>query len=118
MEIGVGLGISILIMEVNVLVGVRVSFMKMTHVVGKKKGEIFLYGLSTCGWCGKTKKLLDDLGVEYSFVYVDLLEGQERREAMKEVERHNPTRSFPTTVINGKSVVGYKEDEIKEALSA
>ncbi len=92
--------------------------MKMTHVDGKKKGDIALYALSTCGWCGRTKQMLDKLGVEYSYVDVDLLVGQERKEAMKEVERYNPSRSFPTIVINGKAIVGYREDEIKEALGA
>lgn len=101
----------------DVILGVGV-FMKLTHVTGKKKGDIVLYALSTCGWCGKAKALLDKLGVEYSFVHVDLLQGSERKEVLKEVELHNPSRSFPTIVINGKAIVGYREDEIKEALGA
>ncbi|HII75790.1 MAG TPA: glutaredoxin family protein, partial [Methanolinea sp.] len=42
--------------------------MRMEHVKGSKRGELILYALSTCGWCAKTRKLLDDLGVEYSYV--------------------------------------------------
>jgi len=37
--------------------------MGLTHVDGKKAGHIVIYALSTCPWCKKTKKLLDDLGV-------------------------------------------------------
>ena len=42
--------------------------MKIEHVKGENKGKITLYALSTCGWCKKTKKLLDDLGVEYHYI--------------------------------------------------
>ena len=91
--------------------------MKIEHVNGKNKGRIMLYALSTCGWCKKTKDYLKKIGVEYYFVYVDLLNGKDRDEAIKEISKWNPRRSFPTIVINDKiSVTGYKEDEIKKAL--
>jgi glutaredoxin len=91
--------------------------MKMEYVPGRKKGSISLYALSTCGWCAKTKALLKELGVEHSYVYVDLLQGDELEEAIQLVERFNPNGSFPTLVINDKKViVGFKEQEIREAL--
>jgi len=91
--------------------------MNIEHVNGKNKGKIMLYALSTCGWCRKTKEFLKKIGVEYYFVYVDLLEGKDRDEAIKEVGKWNPRRSYPTIVINDKICVsGYKEDEIKKAI--
>lgn len=75
-----------------------------------------LYALSTCGWCGKTKKLLDELGVEYSYVEVDFLEGKERESIINEVCRWNPRCSFPTTVINDKCIVGYDKQRIEKAI--
>jgi len=92
--------------------------LKIEHIKGENKGKIMLYALSTCVWCKKTKKLFDKLGVEYSFVYVDLLDEDNSSKIMDEIKRWNPRRSFPTTVINDKTcIVGYKEDEIKEALN-
>ncbi|MCU0631540.1 MAG: glutaredoxin family protein [Methanolinea sp.] len=89
----------------------------MEHVKGRKKGEIRLYALSTCGWCAKTKQLLNDLGVEYHFVFVDRLPPAEMEEAIREVERFNPSGSFPTLVIDGsRSIAGFREAEIREAL--
>ena len=77
-----------------------------------------LYALSTCGWCKKTKKFLDDLGVEYNFIYTDYLDGDEKEKIMDEVRKWNPRCSFPTIVINDKkAIVGFREDEIKEALT-
>lgn len=94
------------------------SFEKYTKKVqGKKKGDIILYALSTCGWCMKTKNLLNDLGVEYRYIDVDLLDGQVKEEVRKEVTRWNPSCSFPTMVINNnKCIVGFKEEEIRKAL--
>ena len=81
-------------------------------------GKIMLYALSTCGWCKKTKKFLDDLGVEYNFIYTDYLDGDEKEKIMDEVRKWNPRCSFPTIVINDKkAIVGFREDEIKEALT-
>jgi glutaredoxin len=89
------------------------------HVAGKNRGAVRLYALSTCGWCARTKDLLKELGVEFDFTYVDLLEGKEQDDAMDLVERWNPTGSFPTLVIdNRKSIVGFRENEIREAFSA
>lgn len=91
--------------------------MKIEHVGGIDKGKILLYSLSTCGWCRKTKELLTKLGVGFDFIYVDHLEGEDRDNAMEEVKKWNPRRSFPTLVIDDKDcIVGFKEDEIKEAL--
>ena len=76
-----------------------------------------LYALSTCGWCARTKDLLRELGVEFSYIYVDLLEDKEQDDIMNEVEKWNPKGSFPTLVINDrKGIVGFRDDEIREAL--
>ena len=90
---------------------------KIEHVKGINKGKILLYALSTCGWCKKTKDLLNDLGVEYSYIFVDLLDEPDKENVMNDVRKWNPACSFPTVVINEKEcIVGFKEDKIKEAL--
>ncbi|MDD4567456.1 glutaredoxin-like protein, YruB-family [Methanoculleus chikugoensis] len=91
----------------------------MQHVPGEDRGRVMLYALSTCGWCARTKELLTDLGVGFSYVYVDLLAGEERDRVVREVERWNPRLSFPTVVIDDATViVGFREEEIREAVGA
>ena len=91
----------------------------MQHVPGVDRGRVMLYALSTCGWCARTKELLTDLGVGLSYIYVDLLSGEERDRVVREVERWNPRLSFPTVVIGEeKVIVGFREDEIREAVGA
>ncbi len=93
--------------------------MTIIHISGKNAGKIMLYALSTCGWCKKTKNLLNTLGVQYDYTDVDLLTGEERENVMRIVNRWNPSGSFPTIVINNsQSILGFNEDEIRKALTA
>ena len=90
--------------------------MNFEHVAGKDKGKVTLYALSTCIWCKKTKELLSSLGVDFNYIYVDLLKGDDRSKIIDEVKQYNPSCSFPTLVIGDKCIVGFREKEIGEAL--
>jgi len=94
----------------------------MPEAKGKVSGlhsenRIAFYGLSTCIWCKRTRQYLESEGVEFDFAYVDLLPGQEREEVLSRIRQWNPATSFPTIVINDtRCVVGYRPEELKEAL--
>lgn len=91
--------------------------MTLEHVAGKKAKHIVIYALSTCPWCRKAKNLLNELGVEYYFTDVDLAADKEKQTLMDTVRKWNPACSFPTIVIDDKKcIVGFKEDEIREAV--
>jgi len=73
----------------------------------KSNHKIILYALSTCVWCKKTRRMLEQSDVTFDYVYVDLLTGQEREDAMAQVHKWNSAASFPTIVIdNAESVAG------------
>lgn len=92
--------------------------MDIMHVPGEDRGEIMLYTLSTCVWCRKMKRWLDEKGYAYSYVDVDLESGAEKEAVMEEVERWNPLCSFPTVVIDQKECfVGYKPEKLQELVS-
>lgn len=78
--------------------------------------QVKIFSLSTCSHCKSTKKFLNDCTIKYEFVDVDLLEGEERKAILEDVKKFNPKCSFPTIIIGEKVIVGFKEDEIKEAL--
>ncbi|UCG91323.1 MAG: glutaredoxin family protein [candidate division WOR-3 bacterium] len=91
--------------------------MEMKHIEGKNRGKILLYALSTCVWCKKTKRLLNNLGVAYDYVDVDLLDTEEKDKIKREIARWNPRTSFPTIVIDdNKCIVGFDEKKIKEEI--
>ncbi len=75
-----------------------------------------IYTLSTCSHCKSAKKLLSDCGVKYEFTDVDLLDRKERSAILEDIKKLNPKCSFPTIIIGDKVIIGYKEDEIREAL--
>jgi glutaredoxin len=87
----------------------------IVKVPGENRGDIFMYTLSTCIWCKKTKALLAELGAEYSYVDVDLVEGDARDEVMAAFQSKNPETSFPTIILDGDRVVlGFSEEEIRD----
>lgn len=82
------------------------------------QNKVLLYALSTCIHCKNVKKYFDDNKVEYEFINVDKLEGEERKSTIAEIKRHNAACSFPTIVLDDgdRVVIGFKRDELKEAL--
>jgi glutaredoxin-like protein NrdH len=79
--------------------------------------RVHLYTLSTCGWCRKAKRFLDEQGIAYTWDDVDLLPVFKREEVEEELARRNPRASYPTIVIDGTEViVGYDEARLRAAL--
>ena len=78
--------------------------------------SVKIFSLSTCSHCKSTKKFLNYCTIIFEFVDVDLLDGEERKAILEDVKKFNPKCSFPTIVIGDTVIVGYKEEEIKEAL--
>ncbi|MCJ7595665.1 MAG: glutaredoxin family protein [Desulfobacterales bacterium] len=80
------------------------------------ENQVKMYSLSTCSHCKATKRFLDECAVKYEFTDIDLLDGQERTAILEDVRKLNPRCSFPTIIIGDKVIVGFKENEIREAL--
>jgi glutaredoxin-like protein NrdH len=88
---------------------------EFTHIEGKNVGNIKLFALSTCIWCKKARALLDELKVDYYYIYVDMLERKESETTKSEIRKWNPQCSFPTLVINDeKCITGFDEKMIRE----
>ncbi len=80
------------------------------------ENNVKMFTLSTCSHCKATKKFLDECSVKYEFTDIDLLQGAERQAILDDVRKLNPRCSFPTIIIGSKVIVGFKENEIREAL--
>jgi len=91
--------------------------MDVEKVEGKEGVDIFLYTLSTCVWCRKTKKWLKKKRLAYRFVDVDLAGPEDKEILLEEIRRWNQKCSFPTMVIDGRdAIVGFKPEKFKELL--
>lgn len=93
-------------------------WMQVVKVPGKdKRHKVFLYALSTCAWCKKTKKFLEDHGIEFEYVDVDRCSKEDIAAIRSELERRGAPMSFPFIIIDDKvEILGFKEDELKGAL--
>ncbi|MCK9376106.1 MAG: glutaredoxin family protein [Syntrophobacterales bacterium] len=78
--------------------------------------DVQLYSLSTCSHCKDTKEFLNQCGVTYDCVDVDKLDLEQRKKVLEEIKKINPKCAFPTLVVGGKVIVGFKKEEIKEVL--
>lgn len=76
----------------------------------------FLYALSTCFHCQRTKKWLGEHNVEYDYVDVDQAEGEEQKKLVAEVKELTGASQFPVVRLGEKHVVGFNEERLKELL--
>ena len=78
--------------------------------------EVKIFTLSTCIHCKHVKTFLNDCNVKYEFSDVDLLTGPEREKVIEDIRKINATCSFPTIIIGNRVIIGFREEEIREAL--
>lgn len=92
--------------------------MNTVKVDGKNdKNKVFLYTLSTCGWCKMTKQYLKENEVAYEYLDLDKSSKEEQHEAVDDLKRRNAPVAFPAIIINDITIIsGFKKDAIAEAL--
>ncbi len=78
--------------------------------------DVFLYALSTCYHCRRTKKWLDDNGIKYDFVDVDLAPEEEKKRLVGEVKDLTGASQFPVIKKGDRHVVGFNEEKIRDLL--
>lgn len=81
------------------------------------ENKVFLYTLSTCGWCKKLKTFLEENSVKYEYIDLDKCTKEDQVEAVEELKAKKLPIAFPITLINEETVIqGFKKDDIVEAL--
>ncbi len=100
------------------ITAIIVDFMKIVKVPGPKKThKVFVYALSTCAWCKKTKKYLEDNGIEYEYVDVDRCNQEDLDKIKDDILKKGSPLSFPLIIVDEKTnITGYREDKLQEAL--
>ncbi len=92
--------------------------MDKVRVTGKNnKHRVLLYALSTCAWCKKTKKFLNENDVEYEYVDVDLTNDEDHEKIRQDIINRGSEPTYPTIIVDNKKVInGFRIDLLKEAL--
>lgn len=80
----------------------------------KEKPKV--YALTTCPYCKRTKRFLEDHKIAYDCTDVDLLDTAKQDEVLEMIEKRTGKRSFPVVFIGEKFIVGHDEDKLRKAL--
>jgi glutaredoxin len=93
--------------------------MNPVKVDGKnKKPKLFLYTLSTCGWCKKTKEFLQDREMAYEYVDIDKITKDEQKEVIAELKKRDAPLAFPIIIVDDQHLIsGFKKQAIEEAIA-
>lgn len=75
-----------------------------------------VYALSTCPYCKRTRRFLDDHKIAYDCIEVDMLDDSKQDEVLDEVEKLTGRRSFPVVIIGKEIIVGHDEAKLRKAL--
>jgi glutaredoxin-like YruB-family protein len=73
--------------------------------------KVKLYGLPTCPTCKRTKKYLDDEGIDYEYLDVSA-----NRDFAKEMIVKSGQKTVPVVEIGGEIIIGFDKAKIEELL--
>ena len=78
---------------------------------------VFLFALSTCGWCKRTKEFLSENDVAFEYIDVDNCTLEEKREVGRLLKERDVPLGFPVTIVDDEVVItGFRPDEFREVL--
>jgi glutaredoxin len=78
--------------------------------------KIFMYTLSTCPWCRKTKQFFKERNIPFEYVDYDLQDEEKQEKIMDEMSRSGGGMAFPYVKIGEIIVVGYNPEKYLELL--
>lgn len=92
--------------------------MNIVKVPGENnRHRVFVYAISTCGWCQLAKRFLKDNSIEYEYVDVDLCSREDREKVRSEILNRGGRLSYPTIIVDDEILItGFQEDRIREVL--
>ena len=88
-----------------------------TKVDGQEGGEdnIIVFTLSTCQWCKKCKRFLDEKNMKYRYIDVDKIDHKEKLKILNYLESTYQSRvSYPFLICEGGHVAGYNPNKYVE----
>ncbi|MHA1256361.1 MAG: glutaredoxin family protein [Promethearchaeota archaeon] len=86
-------------------------------VEGKKDNNVTLVTLSTCMWCKKCKRFLQDKDMKYQYVDVDKIPPEDKVKILNYLKENYQSRiSYPFLICDNGHVVGYDPKKYEELM--
>ncbi|NLH51144.1 MAG: glutaredoxin family protein [Myxococcales bacterium] len=73
-----------------------------------------LYIITTCPRCRRVKEFLEQLGIDYDLVPVDLMSREERMAIVEKFRQFHPVVSFPIIETGDTILIGTNPDEVRQ----
>ncbi|MFX0181315.1 MAG: glutaredoxin family protein [Candidatus Hodarchaeota archaeon] len=89
------------------------------EVKGKNdKQDVSIFTLSTCMWCKKCKRYLNEREIKYKYIDVDQITPDQKSKILQYLrENYKPDRiSYPFLICDDKFVVGYDPNKYEELM--
>lgn len=80
--------------------------------------QITLFGLTTCPHCKRTLEYLKMAKADVEVVWVDKLEGEERKKIIEKIYSISKSYSVPLVVKGDKWVLGFNREKLDELLKS
>ncbi len=78
--------------------------------------KVFMYTLSTCPWCKKTKQFFKENNIPFDYVDYDLQPEDEQTKIMDKMLKISGARSFPVVTIGEQVIIGYNPEKYSDIL--
>ena len=78
--------------------------------------KITMYGLTTCPHCQNTLKFLKTAKADYEVIWLDELQEEEKKKAMKNIHNITGTYSVPLSIKGDKWVFGYDKEKLEKLI--
>jgi len=86
-------------------------------VEGKKDNNVTIVTLSTCMWCKKCKRFLQDNDMKYQYIDVDKIPPEDKAKILNYLKDSYQSRiSYPFLICDNGHVVGYDPEKYKELM--
>ena len=83
----------------------------------KDKRDILIFTLSTCMWCKKCKRWLDERDINYRYVDVDRIQYSQKSQIIDYLKQNYSSRvSYPFMICDDEHVIGYDPDRYEELM--
>ncbi len=92
--------------------------MQTVKVPGRNnKHQVLVYAISTCGWCKRAKKFLNDNNIGYEYIDVDVCNWEDKNKIMQDIKSRGGQLAYPTLIIDNKILLtGASPDKLREVL--
>lgn len=78
---------------------------------------VYVYGMTNCAYCQSARKQIEEAGLEYHYVSIDLVAHKDRIEMVRDLKARSDNKLLLPVLEYGQTFLfGYNEEKWRETL--